>query len=42
MLDIEYATSKERQTLVRTHAAKHGLVQLLTDRELKTLGESEK
>lgn len=42
VLDIEYAKSKERQSLVRAAAPQHGLVWLLTDRQLKTLGESGK
>ena len=40
VLDIEYAKNKERQSYVRAEASQHGLVWLLTDRQLKTLGES--
>jgi cysteinyl-tRNA synthetase len=40
VLDIEYARRKELQALVREQAAKRGLVWLVTDRQLKTLGES--
>ncbi|MEY4386193.1 MAG: hypothetical protein RLY20_1476 [Verrucomicrobiota bacterium] len=40
VLDIEYVTNKERQAFVRAQSAKSGLVLLLTDRELKTLGEA--
>ena len=40
VLDIEYAKNKERQSRVRAEASQHGLVWLLTDRQLKTLGES--
>ena len=40
VLLIEYPKSAERQTLSKKLAAENGLVWLLTDRELKTLGES--
>jgi len=40
MLDIEYAKRKERRALARKAAAQHDLVWLVTDRQLKTLGES--
>jgi len=42
VLDIEYPKLKERQVLVREQAAHHGFVWIVTDRELKTLGESGK
>jgi cysteinyl-tRNA synthetase len=42
VLDIEYARSKERQAAVRGLSAQNGLIWLVTDRELKTLGESGK
>lgn len=42
VLVIEYAKRKERQALVREQAAQHGLVWLVTDRQLKTMGESSK
>ena len=42
VLDIEYVTNPERKIFVRTQAGKNRLVLLLTDRELKTLGESGK
>jgi cysteinyl-tRNA synthetase len=41
-LDIEYAKRKERQTFARESAAQHGLICLVTDRQLKTLGVSGK
>ena len=40
VLDIEYAKSQERRATVQEQAAQHGLVGLVTDRQLKTLGES--
>lgn len=40
VLDIEYARRKERQEKVRSQAAQHGFVWLVTDRQLKTLGQS--
>ena len=40
VLDIEYPKKKERQSLVREQAAARGFVWLVTDRQLKTLGES--
>ena len=40
VLDIEYAKRKERQAHAREAAAQNGLVWLVTDRRLKTLGES--
>ena len=42
VLDIEYANRHERQGLVREQAAKHGLVWLVTDRQLQTEGASGK
>jgi cysteinyl-tRNA synthetase, unknown class len=42
VLDIEYAKRKERQTYAHGQAAQHGLINLFTDRQLKTLGESGK
>jgi len=42
VLDVEYARSKERQAKVRELAAQHGFVWIITDRELKTLGEAGK
>ena len=42
VLVIEYAKSRERQAFVRTQAAKNGFIALVTDRQLKTLGESGK
>jgi len=42
MLAIEYPTSKKLRRQVREQAAQHGLVCLVTDRQLKTLGESGK
>ena len=41
-LDIEYPKRPDRQTHARAQAAQHGLVWLVTDRQLKTLGESGK
>lgn len=40
VLDIEYPKRKELQLRVKEQAAQHGLVCLVTDRQLKTLGES--
>ena len=40
VLDIEYPKRAERRTLARASAAHNGLVWLVTDRQLKTLGES--
>ncbi len=40
VLDIEYAKRKERQDHARGSAAQNGLILLVTDRQLKTLGES--
>jgi cysteinyl-tRNA synthetase len=40
VLVIEYPKRKELQALVREQAAHHGFVWLMTDRPLKTLGES--
>jgi uncharacterized protein (TIGR01370 family) len=37
---IEYSKTPERQALSRKLAAENGLVWLVTDRQLKTLGES--
>ena len=42
VLDIEYTRSKERRLKAQEQASQHGLVWLLTDRQLKTLGESGK
>jgi cysteinyl-tRNA synthetase len=42
VLDIEYPKRKERQSQIREQAAQHGFVWLMTDRQLKTLGESGK
>ncbi len=42
VLDIEYAKSEARRAKVRELASQHGLVGLVTDRQLKTLGESGK
>jgi cysteinyl-tRNA synthetase len=42
VLDVEYAKRAERQAKVRELAAQHGLVWILTDRQLKSLGESGK
>ena len=39
VLLIEYPKKDERKTLVREQAKTHGLVLLITDRQLKTLGE---
>ena len=40
VLDIEYATRPEHRIKVQALAREHGFVWILTDRELKTLGES--
>ena len=40
VLDVEYPKRKELQAQVREQAAQHGFVWIVTDRELKTLGES--
>ena len=40
VLDVEYPRRKELQAQVREQAASHGFVWIVTDRELKTLGES--
>jgi cysteinyl-tRNA synthetase len=40
VLDIEYPKRKERQAHAREAAAQNGLILLVTDRQLKTLGES--
>ena len=42
VLDVEYPKRKERQAHAREQAAQHGFVCLVTDRQLKTLGESGK
>ena len=42
VLDVEYPKRKELQAQVREQAASHGFVWIVTDRELKTLGESGK
>ena len=42
VLDIEYPKSKERRKHVREKAVAQGFVWLVTDRQLKTLGESGK
>ena len=42
VLLIEYPTSAERQAFAKKLAQEHGLVWLVTDRPLKTLGESGK
>jgi cysteinyl-tRNA synthetase len=42
VLDVEYPKRKELQAHVREQAAQHGFVGIVTDRELKTLGESGK
>jgi len=42
VLDVEYPQRKELQAQVREQAAQHGFVWIVTDRELKTLGESGK
>ncbi|HEV2691617.1 MAG TPA: endo alpha-1,4 polygalactosaminidase [Verrucomicrobiae bacterium] len=41
-LDIEYPSSHERRAKVQELAAQHGLTWIVTDRQLKTLGESGK
>ena len=40
ILDVEYPKRKERQAHARAAAAQNGLVWIVTDRQLKTLGES--
>ncbi|MEI6196732.1 MAG: MJ1477/TM1410 family putative glycoside hydrolase [Verrucomicrobiota bacterium] len=40
VLDIEYAKRKQLQTRIQESAGQHGFVWLVTDRQLKTLGES--
>ena len=40
VLDVEYPKRKERQAHARTAAAQNGFVWIVTDRQLKTLGES--
>ena len=42
VLDVEYAKKPERQAKVKEQAAQHGFVWIVTDRQLKTLGESGK
>ncbi len=42
VLDVEYPRRTELQAQVREQAAQHGFVWIVTDRELKTLGESGK
>jgi uncharacterized protein (TIGR01370 family) len=42
VLDVEYPRRKELQAQARQQAAQHGFVWIVTDRELKTLGESGK
>jgi hypothetical protein len=42
VLLIEYPKTPERQALSKELARKNGLVWLVTDRQLKTLGESGK
>ncbi len=42
VLDIEYAKKPERQAKAKELVVQHGLVGLVTDRQLKTLGESGK
>ena len=42
VLVIEYPKRTERKTFARERCAKHGLIGLVTDRPLKTLGESGK
>ena len=42
VLDIEYAKRKQLQTRIQESAGQHGFVWLVTDRQLKTLGESGK
>ena len=40
VLDVEYPKRKERQAHARAAAAQNGFVWIVTDRQLKTLGES--
>jgi hypothetical protein len=42
VLDVEYSRSKEQQGKVQELAAQHDFAWIITDRELKTLGESGK
>lgn len=42
VLDVEYPQRTERQTHAREQATQHGFVWIVTDRQLKTLGESGK
>ena len=42
VLDIEYPKQPERRAKVKELATQHGFVSLVTDRQLKTLGESGK
>jgi hypothetical protein len=42
VLLIEYPKAPERQALSKKLAEENGLVWLVTDRQLKTLGESDK
>ena len=42
VLDIEYPKRKELQLQAKEQATQHGLIWLVTDRQLKTLGESGK
>ena len=42
VLDVEYPKRTERQARAREQAAQHGFVWIVTDRQLKTLGESGK
>jgi cysteinyl-tRNA synthetase len=42
VLDVEYPKRKELQAQARQQAAQHGFTWIVTDRELKTLGESGK
>ena len=42
VLDVEYARRPERQSTVRNLATQHGFACIVTDRPLKTLGESGK
>jgi hypothetical protein len=42
VLDIEYAKRQQLQARIRESAGQCGFVWLVTDRQLKTLGESRK
>jgi len=42
VLDVEYARRPDRRKLAQNLAAQHGFIWIITDRELKTLGESGK